>query len=90
MNRHISYFTQTLVELKIKIQPPINYPFNPAIWSLIESKSITCCNLDVREHFEYLISVHNYKYTLSWSAAIHFEKDLLVFMSSIKPALEYL
>jgi len=89
INNYIYNFTQTLVNLNIKVDPPLNYPFEPVIWSLLNIKSKSSSHIDITEYFKYIISLHNERYINDWSAVIYFEKDLLLFLELIK-GLEYL
>ena len=65
INEYIYHFTRTKINIEVKVEPPDDYPFYPPIWSLLNVECITSYHINMREHLEYLISIHNHIYTLS-------------------------
>ena len=81
----INYF----FNYKIELEYPDGYPFDPPIWKLNDIKSNLFFILD-REYFQYLIDDHNEINSISWSATIKIDKDILIFYAKLKCIIEYI
>jgi hypothetical protein len=78
----ISY--EDVFKLDCLLTYPLNYPFNPVVWSLhsiIIKEDIQ--QFDIEEYYTNIISNHNSQYTHSWCPAYYLEKDMLEFIQKI-------
>ena len=83
INRLISSYIPSYIEINTHIHFCNEYPFRPPKWSLLSviDKSSSCINL--QEYYEYIINCHNNQYRNSWSPAIWIESDILCFIARI-------
>jgi len=80
------------LETNINIYFPSDYPFIPPIWSLINCKTninSSYNNILLDEFLKYKIKLHNNSLNNSWSAIIHPDKDILIFLTNNIESLNY-
>ena len=89
INDLVHSYLNEYIDIEAKILYPLDYPFQPPIWSLTKNIS----NFDFKNLLysicEYAITCHNNQHTRDWSPATDIEKDILDFIRKIN-TFEYI
>ena len=78
INKIIHNFTQSLIQLEIKVNPSINYPFTYPIYTLYNLKYNLITYIEIPDYYNYLIKTFNEKMINSWTCNIWTEKEVLL------------
>jgi len=88
--RHIDNFNHYYLRLRLKLTFPVEYPFQPPVWSLEKIQQQTKpTHVDMKEYYEYIIEKHNSQNATRWSPSTFIDKDILLFFTRINH-FEYL
>ena len=83
INRLISSYIPSYIEINTRIHFCDEYPFRPPKWSLTSVVDKSSSYINLQEYYEYIVNCHNNQYQRSWSPAIWIETDILCFVLKI-------
>ena len=87
-NYILSYICDTYLNIDIKIKYPVDYPFKPPQYSLVDIRTNASNRLYIKEFIERKILKYNTcnrgDNCYNWSPAISIKKDILQFMVSME------
>jgi hypothetical protein len=83
INDIINSYLNDYIDLQVKINYTMDYPFHQPEWSLLHFSSNIKSNWQLDNIFSYLINCHNNQHVRDWSPATDIEKDILDFIRKI-------
>ena len=90
LSRIISEYVPTVINIRIEIAFPNDYPFRRPIYSLMNVEhNVSNSPVILEEYYKYIVDNHNAQYKHYWSPVIEIQKDILDFIRKINH-FEYL
>lgn len=89
INDLIYSYLNEYIDVEFKILYPLDYPFQPPIWSLTKNASNFVFKDLLNNIVEFAITCHNNQHNRDWSPATDIEKDILGFIVKIN-TFEYI